>query len=96
MPEVDCSKHTLRVRVSLDKSKLETGRRTGLIAALLRQIADYIDGFCVTRDADDADLEPPRSMVFRFSSDSKRTEFDKRIRLYLKGDINAALTRTNG
>ena len=95
MPERDCSKHTFRIRVSLDKAKLAKKQRSNLIAALLRQIADYTDGYCATEGADDSDLEPGRSMSFWFTSEDKRAEFDKRIGLYLRSDIVSALTRTN-
>lgn len=96
MPERDCSKHTFRIRVSLDVAKLAAKQQSNLIAALLRQLADYTDGFCATEGADDADLKPGRSMSFWFTSTDKRKQFNDRIAFYLRADINAALTRTNG
>lgn len=94
MPEHDCSKHTTRLRVALDKGKLKSKQRHDLIAALLRQLADYTDGYCATEGADDADLEPGKSMSFWFTTDEKRETFDDRIRWYLRADVNDALTRT--
>jgi hypothetical protein len=94
MPEHDCSKHLLKTRVSLNPSKLEKSQHYNLIAALLRQIADYTDGWCATEYAKDADLAPSKAMTFYFTSEEKRTQFDNRISIYLRKDINDALTRT--
>jgi len=85
-----------RIRVSLDQAKLQKNQHSNLIAALLRQLADYTDGFCATQLANDADLSPGKSMSFWFTSDDKRKSFDDRIGYYLRSDIDAALTRTNG
>jgi hypothetical protein len=96
MVEHDCSNHLKRLRVTLDPAKLIGKQRSNLIAALLRQLADYTDGFCATQLADDEDLKPGKSISFWFTTDSKRQEFDNRIACYLRADINAALTRTKG
>jgi hypothetical protein len=96
MPEHDCSKHLTKVLVSLDQSKLQKKQHTNLIAALLRQIADYTDGWCATELARDADLEPGKAMSFYFTTDAKRTQFKDRIGLYLRSDIDSALSRKDG
>jgi len=96
MTERDCGKHTIRIYVSLDESKLIKKQHSNLIAALLRQLADYTDGYCATEGADDADLKPGRSMSFWFTSADKRKKFNDRIGFYLRADVDAALTRRNG
>jgi hypothetical protein len=92
MAEHDCDKHIENVRVTLDSSKLKKKQHTNLIAALLRQIADYTDGWCSTEFAKDANLESNSGMIFYFTSDDKRTTFINRIGYYLREDIDAALS----
>lgn len=92
MAERDCTKHLKKVHVSIDKSKLESKQHTNLIAALLRQIADYTDGWCATEYAKDEDLVPPSSMTFYFTTNDKQTIFINRIGYYLRADIAAALS----
>jgi len=92
MASAECPKHTYQILVSLDASHLKSKQHSNLVAALLRQIAEYTDGFCAVHDADDEDLLPLRTMAFWFTSEEKRTLFAKRIELYLRADINAALT----
>lgn len=94
MAERDCSKHTYEIRVALDEAKLTRKQHSNLIGGLLRQLADYTDGYCATKAADDAGLRPGRSMSFWFTSKEKQEKFDKRIAIYLRSDIDAALTRT--
>ena len=96
MAERDCSKHTERLKVSLDSAKLKKKQHSNLIAALLRQLADYTDGWCATEGADDADLAAGKEISFWFTTDEKREQFDKRIGWYLRADINDALTRKKG
>jgi hypothetical protein len=92
MPEYDCSKHIKKVIVTLDESKLEKKQHPNLIAALLRQIADYTDGWCSTEFAKDANLESKSGMIFYFTRDDKRTKFIDRIGFYFRKDIEAALS----
>ena len=92
MPERDCGKHVKRAIVTLDRSRLQKKQHTNLIAALLRQIADYTDGWCATEYAYDADLESSSGMTFYFTTGDKRTKFIDRIGFYLRGDIDTALT----
>jgi hypothetical protein len=92
MVEHDCSKHLKKVVVTLSRSRLQKKQHTNLIAALLRQIADYTDGWCATELARDADLDTSSGMAFYFTTDDKRTEFINRIGFYLRQDIEAALT----
>lgn len=92
MVEHDCSKHIKKVLVTLDKSKLTKNQHSNLIAALLRQIADYTDGWCSTEYAKDKDLESDSGMTFYFTADDKRTSFINRIGNYLREDIKDALT----
>lgn len=92
MVERDCSKHIKKVTAHLDTTELKKKQHTNLIAALLRQIADYTDGWCSTELAKDEDLVSPSSMVFYFTTDKKRTQFINRVGFYLREDIDAALT----
>jgi hypothetical protein len=92
----DCTTHTQRVRLSLDPTKLKSKQRSNIIAAQLRQLADYTDGWCASEHAEDADLEAGKWMEFYFTTDEKRTLFKNRIGLYLRDDINTALTRLDG
>ncbi len=94
MPERDCSKHIKRVVVTLNKSKLQKKQHSNLIAALLRQIADYTDGWCATEHAQDADLEKTSGMTFYFTTNDKRSKFIDRIGFYLREDIDSALDAT--
>lgn len=96
MAERDCSKHTECLKVSLDSTKLKKKQHSNLIAALLRQLADYTDGWCATEGADDADLAAGKAMSFWFTTAEKREQFDNRIGWYLRVDINDALTRKSG
>lgn len=92
MTEHDCDKHVKKVIVTLDRSKLKKKQHTNLIAALLRQIADYTDGWCSTEHAKDNHLDHASGMTFYFTSDAKRSKFMDRIGLYLRADIDDALT----
>jgi hypothetical protein len=92
MPERDCSNHTWRVVVTLNKELLEKKQHSNLIAALLRQIADYTDGWCSTEYAKDADLDGSGGITFYFTEGAKQTKFIDRIGYYLRNDIAAALT----
>jgi hypothetical protein len=92
MPERDCTKHIKRVVVTLEKSELEKNQHSNLIAALLRQLADYTDGWCSTEHAQDADLDTESGMTFYFTTDEKRTKFINRIEYYLRKDISDALS----
>lgn len=96
MPTRDCTTHVVRVRLSLNPAKLRNKQRSNLTAALLRQIADYTDGWCASEHAKDADLEPGKWMHFYFTDEEKRTLFKNRIGWYLRDDVNAALTRLDG
>jgi len=94
MVERDCSKHVKGVIVTLDREKLKKKQHTNLIAALLRQIADYTDGWCSTEHAKDEDLDAASGMTFWFTTDEKRSSFISRIGYYLREDIDTALTAT--
>jgi predicted Mrr-cat superfamily restriction endonuclease len=95
MPEQDCSKHVKRIVIKLDANKLEAKRKSGLIAALLRVIAEYTNGFCAVEHADDADIVSSDGMHFWFTTEEKRAEFEKRIGFYLDADIVAALSASH-
>ena len=92
MPERDCRKHIKKVVVTIDRDKLEKKQHSNLIAALLRQIADYTDGWCATEYAKDADLDKTSGITFYFTADDKRDSFINRIAFYLREDIADALT----
>jgi hypothetical protein len=92
MPEQNCNEHTEKVVVTIDTEDLKKKQHTNLIAALLRQIADYTDGWCATEYAKDENLESRFGMIFYFTSDEKRTRFIGRIGFYLRKDIATALS----
>ena len=92
MVERDCSEHIHHVIVILSLATLKKKQHSNLIAALLRQIADYTDGWCATELAKDADLISPDGMTFYFTDDEKRTQFINRIGFYLREDIADALS----
>jgi hypothetical protein len=91
MGEGDCTQHLKKVLVTLNQAKLEKKQHSNLIAALLRQIADYTDGWCSTELAKDADLESSKGMTFYFTTEDKQTLFIDRIVFYLRSDVSAAL-----
>ena len=93
MAERNCDKHTKKVTVKIDRSRLEKKQHSNLIAALLRQIADYTDGWCATEHAKDVDLDSASGMVFYFTTDERRDLFKNRISYYLREDIDTALSR---
>nr|WP_137117379.1 hypothetical protein [Azospirillum argentinense] len=91
--EKDCAKHTSAVNV-MARPGLAKVRQTELVAGILRVIAEYTDGFCAVRHADDKDLTTS-GMVFKFSTDAKRAKFKERIPQYLHSAITTHLAISN-
>jgi hypothetical protein len=89
--EVDCSAHTLKVRVTHRPAKPKATRLPGIIAGLLRILAENTDGRCAFRGATDASLVST-GMVFSFTTDEKRNLFIRRIRLYLDEVVRQQLS----
>ena len=92
--EHDCAQHTLAVRVRLLAPLNKPPRRSAIVAALLRQLAVYTDGFCATRGAEDDDILDP-GMMFHFTDEDARRLFRARIPLYLHREISSRLSVTN-
>ena len=88
--ESDCSLHVFPVRVKIEK---RTAHHARIIGGLLRILAEYTDGFCSYRDALDTDLTQA-GMIFRFTTEEKRTLFCQRIPFYLSAETARQLTIT--
>lgn len=80
--EHDCDRHTHAVTVKYLKTTDAPTRVPGIIAGLLRVLAQYTDGLCALRKATDENLTT-KGMVFHFSSKKKVEQFVGRIRMYL-------------
>ena len=92
--EEDCSEHMHPVNVLYTCDPAANGHRTEVIAALLRVLAIYEDGFCAVRGAEDHDLAPPSRMLLRFRSAAKRSAFLASKNRYLDKDVRNCLSFT--
>jgi len=89
--EKDCAAHSLLVNVVHTPALPKPNRQPKIIAGLLRIIAENTDGRCAFRGATDSKLQST-GMVFRFTTDVKRDEFIKRIKLYLDPVVQLQLS----
>ena len=88
--ERDCTEHTFRVSV-LHESAQPPIRQTKVLAGLLRVLAENTDGRCAFRGATDRALVTDGAL-FSFTSDAKRNEFIKCLRLYLDASSQQQLS----
>ncbi len=90
--EENCDQHVHVMIVRYTCDPAAKGHRTETIAALLRVLAIYEDGYCAVRDAEDDDLKPPSAMRFRFTSLAKRQAFHAAAKLYLNSNLFGCLS----
>ena len=92
--EENCDRHLVRLSVSYVCDAVAKGHRLEVVAALLRLLATYEDGFCAVRGSEDRDLTPPSKLAFRFTSYDKRRAFTRSAKLYLNEDVYNCLSFT--
>jgi len=90
--EENCDQHVHWIAIRYTCDPAAKGHRTEVIAALLRVLAIYEDGFCAVRGAEDHDLAPPSSMRLHFTSSGKRKAFHAAAKRYLNADVFGCLS----